>query len=177
LSTNPTIANTSPPFVDNVPQFNPANGTLTSVQVTLTGQLIVGGEFEGDADDGDALLNVQVDAHNGLGGAGPSFSAIPTPQNLHISDTGNSSLLLATWTGTSIKDITLTFAAPDDTDNDMTFAGVAGTGNNILNGSLIFTFTPTATTPLPATLPLLATGIGGLGLLGWRRKRKAQAVA
>jgi hypothetical protein len=32
-------------------------------------------------------------------------------------------------------------------------------------------------TPLPATLPLFATGIGALGLLGWRRKRKAQAVA
>jgi hypothetical protein len=32
-------------------------------------------------------------------------------------------------------------------------------------------------TPLPATLPLFATGIGAIGLLGWRRKRKAQAVA
>ena len=32
-------------------------------------------------------------------------------------------------------------------------------------------------TPLPAALPLFATGLGGLGLLGWRRKRKAQAVA
>jgi hypothetical protein len=31
--------------------------------------------------------------------------------------------------------------------------------------------------PIPATWPLLATGIGGLGLLGWRRKRKAQAGA
>jgi hypothetical protein len=31
-------------------------------------------------------------------------------------------------------------------------------------------------TPLPAALPLFATGIGGLGLLGWRRKRKSQAV-
>ena len=29
------------------------------------------------------------------------------------------------------------------------------------------------TTPLPAALPLLATGLGALGLLGWRRKRKA----
>jgi hypothetical protein len=36
--------------------------------------------------------------------------------------------------------------------------------------------TPVTTTPLPAALPLFATGIGGLGLLGWRRKRKAQAV-
>jgi hypothetical protein len=30
-------------------------------------------------------------------------------------------------------------------------------------------------TPLPAALPLFATGIAGLGLLGWRRKRKARA--
>ena len=32
-------------------------------------------------------------------------------------------------------------------------------------------------TPLPAALPLFVSGIGGLGLLGWRRKRKAQAAA
>jgi hypothetical protein len=29
--------------------------------------------------------------------------------------------------------------------------------------------------PLPAALPLFATGLGALGLLGWRRKRKARA--
>jgi hypothetical protein len=38
------------------------------------------------------------------------------------------------------------------------------------------TFIPASTIPLPAALPLFATGLGGLGLLGWRRKRKAQAV-
>ena len=31
-------------------------------------------------------------------------------------------------------------------------------------------------TPLPAALPLFATGVGVLGLLGWRRKRKPQAA-
>ena len=33
------------------------------------------------------------------------------------------------------------------------------------------------TTPLPAALPLFATGIGGLGLLSWRKKRKAMLAA
>jgi hypothetical protein len=32
-------------------------------------------------------------------------------------------------------------------------------------------------TPLPAALPLFASGLGALGLLGWRRKRKAAALA
>jgi hypothetical protein len=31
-------------------------------------------------------------------------------------------------------------------------------------------------TPLPATLPLFATRLGALGLIGWRRKRKGVAV-
>ena len=31
-------------------------------------------------------------------------------------------------------------------------------------------------TPIPATLPLFASGLGALGLLGWRRKRKAIAA-
>ena len=34
-----------------------------------------------------------------------------------------------------------------------------------------------AETPLPAALPLFATGLGALGLLGWRRKKKAAALA
>jgi hypothetical protein len=32
-------------------------------------------------------------------------------------------------------------------------------------------------TPIPSTLPLFATGLGALGLLGWRRKRKAPIAA
>jgi PEP-CTERM motif len=35
----------------------------------------------------------------------------------------------------------------------------------------------TSATPLPATLSLFASGLGTLGLLGWRRKRKAAALA
>jgi hypothetical protein len=32
-------------------------------------------------------------------------------------------------------------------------------------------------TPLPAALPLFATGIGGIGLLGWRRKKRGASPA
>jgi hypothetical protein len=57
--------------------------------------------------------------------------------------------------------------------------GSGGLENN--NGNLIqfgpagsLTFTPVV--PLPTALPLFATGLVGLGLLGWRRKKKAIAA-
>lgn len=50
----------------------------------------------------------------------------------------------------------------------------AGEGTNADLTGLVTEF---GTTPLPATLPLFASGLGALGLLGWRRKRKAAALA
>jgi hypothetical protein len=41
----------------------------------------------------------------------------------------------------------------------------------------VFGPTASAETPLPGTLPLFATGLGALSLLGWRRKKKAEALA
>ncbi len=51
-----------------------------------------------------------------------------------------------------------------------------------LTGSGTATITPREEvpgleTPLPAALPLFGTGLGVLGLLGWRRKRKPQVAA
>jgi hypothetical protein len=40
----------------------------------------------------------------------------------------------------------------------------------------VFSIEPT-TTPLPSSLPLLTAGLSALGLFGWRRKRKAAAIA
>ena len=61
----------------------------------------------------------------------------------------------------------------------LSIAGLLGSDGNPLsfgnlsistNGSIA-----AAATPIPSTLPLLATGLAGLGLLGWHRKRKAGA--
>lgn len=58
---------------------------------------------------------------------------------------------------------------------DPTFVGAGEysieTSFGITNGPAV------GSTPIPAALPLFATGLGGLGLLGWRRRRKTFAVA
>ena len=59
--------------------------------------------------------------------------------------------------------------------NETSFDAHSGTINGTL--ALIEIGTPPATTPLPAALPLFASGLGALGLLGWRRKKKAAALA
>ena len=41
----------------------------------------------------------------------------------------------------------------------------------------IFNTSESRAAPLPAALPLFATGLGLMGLLGWRRKRKGAAIA
>ena len=46
----------------------------------------------------------------------------------------------------------------------------------VIVGEWDITIREATATPLPAALPLFATGLGALGLLGWRRKRKAQAA-
>lgn len=57
--------------------------------------------------------------------------------------------------------------------------GGSGSVNNCQDGATVFSVSPfVAATPLPAALPLFATGLGAMGLLGWRRKRKnASAIA
>ncbi len=82
------------------------------------------------------------------------------------------------WQGVS-------FAGLTPGDYQFTYIPIANPSQewSILNPNMngIFTITgviinPSAV-PLPAALPLFGTGLGALGLLGWRRKRKAAAVA
>jgi hypothetical protein len=77
--------------------------------------------------------------------------------------------LLAGETGT------MTGTGSFDTDTQILTVNYSGS----LSGegpSLGFANGPTidvSATPIPATLPLFASGLGAMGLLGWRRKKKA----
>jgi hypothetical protein len=58
-----------------------------------------------------------------------------------------------------------------------TFIADVGMPNGGATGTIGFSEVGITATPVPGALPLFLSGLGGLGLLGWRRKRKAQAVA
>jgi hypothetical protein len=106
--------------------------------------------------------------------------------------------LQGTQTGTATINVT------DQLSNTSAFAFSLGNGINFLSiqatGSELITmvdilsninfsdirsiriggvesFGSVSTVPLPGALPLFATGLGALGLLGWRRKKKAALAA
>jgi len=61
-------------------------------------------------------------------------------------------------------------------DGSFTIAATPSSGVSIWGSNrsiLTVDYTPTSTVPVPAALPLLASGLGALGFLGWRRKRSA----
>jgi hypothetical protein len=57
-----------------------------------------------------------------------------------------------------------------------TYVWTWGSGAEVGSGSFTLEVGQIPQAPLPAALPLFATGLGALGLLGWRKKRKALPV-
>lgn len=136
----------------------------------------------------DATLG-QIVAFAGDVNVIPKGWALANGQLLSISqNTALFSLLLFEYGG----DGQTTFALPDfrgrtliGTDYLLYALGdVFGTNSNVLtisnlaahDHSLALVEPPTDATPIPAALPLFATGLGVLGLMTWRRKRKALAA-
>jgi hypothetical protein len=153
-------------------QVTAGAGGITNVIDNLTYNIMFAGT-------GSGTTSVNVQASTTLTGAGTVSESILGVLSLSDTQSVNESLpftINQIYTVTMLINLFPEFGGTASASADPIFtpldAGItletsAGIGNN----------SPVGATPIPAALPLFATGIGGLGLLGWRRKRKAQAVA
>jgi hypothetical protein len=89
----------------------------------------------------------------------------------NLSDVASFSAIVS---GTDVTSFDLELGAGNYVDSTNTASIYDGTLTIDCNNCVSITSETVSTTPIPAALPLFATGLGGLGLLGWRRKRKAQ---
>jgi hypothetical protein len=103
-------------------------------------------------------------------GSGGNISLLvydPSTGNFDIS----SLIPLGTWFdfSTPLTDFELSGLSSQNTEFGFEFSNTGLVDLNLTSNFV------QAATPIPASLPLFATGLGALGLVGWRRKRKARA--
>jgi hypothetical protein len=147
-------------------------GTAQSAGLTLTGTVSVpDGTFTITATEGGftALIGGAATLTSIVGG-----SFLPGNGNSQTSQSSLNTTLTAPFTltapGSGMTTIPVLIPpVPFTLDNTVTINLATGEDTFGVSAKL------NVVTPLPATLPLFATGLGGLGLLGWRRKRKARA--
>jgi hypothetical protein len=162
-------------FNDNLYSVNPTNGSLTLIG--NTGIPIVSPTGM-SANGPNLFINSQsslylVDTSTGLASLIGSSGSVQFGTMVYIDGV----YYAGTATGTPYKVVTFdpnTAAVLTGQDSNSNVSG-QDSNSNVFWG-LAPDDTTTDATPLPAALPLFATGIGGLGLLDWRRKRRAQAV-
>jgi hypothetical protein len=145
---SPGVGNLVTPYLETDPAFG--------FQITFTGATI----------DPNSITIGNSAACAGSTGGGTTF----------CSNTNNP------WQAFSLGSNSIEFLAPTTADYvspntdyfvNVFFGGSLPTG---FSGEWITQYTP-APTPLPAALPLFVTGLSGLGLLCWRRKRNVAALA
>lgn len=96
---------------------------------------------------------------------------------------------LVAFSGVEITIGPLRIFGSDHLDSVPEIAGIAVSSVNywqFINGTVVTTLSDAgwnysialvSSVPVPAALPLFGTGLAVLGLVGWRRKRKASALA
>jgi hypothetical protein len=150
---------------------------------------IVTGEIEGLADNGfSSATDIVIDSAPSALGLTTPFDALNFSTGLTLVQAN--SFIVSNGIITGALAFTTNYGAPPFFPLNWQFclavsvAGYCGSGPSgayLLNGNDMQVETDvsptfTSATPLPATFPLLATGLSAMGLLGWRRKRKASAA-
>ena len=115
-----------------------------------------------------------VELFSGLNGTGTLLgSLLLSPNGTAVACATSPS---TSTSGPSAKDEFCTWSAASASNfGDAQSISFGGTSSTPLEG-IEFDDIQLTSTPLPGAFPLFATGLGALGLLGWRRKRKAQAA-
>jgi len=192
-------SNSGPSLDDTIglQKFNTALGNLTGVELILSGAADLGVNvfnvstaWTGSGTDCCAsivLTGLGVDttsvALNATGtmtvaGAGPAFStqyfAGPNPTSLAASVNALAGeLALYEGAGTFLATLDVNTTTSTWTPGvGVTFGGGGASGSGTV--TVDYTYTPLAT-PLPAALPLFASGFGLMGFLARRRKQKNAA--
>jgi hypothetical protein len=133
-----------------------------------------------------------VSSAGGLAGTISIDTTAGTVTSVDLTFPGMSEVTVIQNQSESSSIASLTAAGPNSAVFDVNFVflpdGLVGysggtisyflTESGIASSSGVGSLSPAVSaTPLPAALPLFAGGLGALGLLGWRRKRKAAALA
>ena len=108
------------------------------------------------------------------------FGSITYPLGINnagqiVGESNAGGFLYSAGTFTVIADPLATSTDPRDINNVGQIAGMYY-GTPVGNNDIVYGFLATPSTPLPAALPLFATGLGMMGLFGWRTKRKNAAT-
>jgi hypothetical protein len=170
--TIPALATTPNPseiqiFTNPFNLFNPSLGELNSVDVTLSGTVV----FTVAENTGYLYLAVSLCAPKGYPcmdyQATPSLKQGPNTISFILSGSPDEDDLVF-FEGTGVTRLRVAFDShsPEDTLSSDGFTGSI-TYNYTVSPN--FTVSPI---PLPAALPLFATGLGIVGFLGWCRRKK-----
>jgi hypothetical protein len=139
-------------------QFNPLdplylNGTLTGVKFDLNSN-IQSDEFSSLS----ATIVVNLDT---------IFSGNTTGSFTQTANRGPSAFFVGSGQYFAVVDFNVIFPPCDEC--------VVSTANWAGSLSVSYTFDPPSEVPLPAALPLFASGAAGLGFMGWLRRLKQKA--
>jgi hypothetical protein len=163
---------------------------FTPAVTASVSQIIVGiGNVDATTPD-SATFSLYTDNGGALGTSLGSWSVTGLPASASTADTVETISGITGVTLTGGTAYFLSASAPSTTWDSWNENSTGITGTVLLDCSESFCGTtdgtlgafeilgsPVSATPLPAALPLFAGGLGALGLLGCRRKRKAQAAA
>ena len=137
--------------------------TFMGKEASYTNQLLFGNTVLFDNNGAPGAASVTVNANAGL--VPFSFQAV-TPGNLSANNGG-----------TFVPGLQIAFVQVSELVYYALFDDGGGRMDRDFDDMVVRITdpdpAPVAAVPLPAALPLFATGLGALGLLGWRRKRKA----